>query len=648
MLQVRELHYAIGDRELLAGIDWMIHPGRRIALIGPNGAGKTTMLRILNGEITEYHGTITKPKEYRIGYLPQEEIALGDSSILHATLKGQKEVIEIENKLAELHDALNAAHAHHEDLLKQIGDLEHRYDALEGYRLEAVAKSILAGLGFVEADFERPLTEFSGGWRMRVHLARLLLQKPDLLLLDEPTNHLDIPSLEWLEQYLLNFEGSVVVVSHDRFFIDRLAQSIYELDRGKLSFYAGNYHFYEQEKEQREELLRKKWEEQQAEREKQQRFINRFRYKATKAKQVQSRIKQLEKMEEIELPPPPRRMHFQIKVDLPSYKDVLHIHDLSFRYDQEWVLRDLNLSVYRGDKLAMVGVNGAGKTTFTRLVAGELQPQQGTLEIGKNATIGYYAQHQIEALNLEARVYDEVLSTAAEGQRPRVRDVLGMFQFHGDDIYKPIGVLSGGEKARVSLTKILLSPVNFLMMDEPTNHLDVLSKEALEHALMHYDGTLILISHDRYFLDKIVGRVVELKDTHLTQYAGNYSYYLQKRDEEPEFVVHTKTEEKPKEISPLKKTKEQKRQEAEARQVISRERNRLKKIVTALEQQIEEQEKQKEHLEFEMARPETYQESTHVIILQKEYAVLQKDLEHAYRRWEEAQLELEELVSQVT
>ena len=648
MLQVRELRYAIGDRELLAGVDWMIHPGKRIALIGPNGAGKTTMLRILNGEITEYHGSIVKPKDYRIGYLPQEEIALGHGSILHLTLQGQKEVIEIENTLAELHDALNAPHANHEQLLQQIGDLEHRYDALEGYRLEAVAKGILAGLGFVEADFGRPLSEFSGGWRMRVHLARLLLQKPDLLLLDEPTNHLDIPSLEWLEQYLLSFEGSVVVVSHDRFFIDRLVESIYELDRGKLSYYAGNYHFFEREKEQREELLRKKWEEQQAEKEKQQRFINRFRYKATKAKQVQSRIKQLEKMEEIELPPPPRRMHFQIKVNIPSYKDVLHIRNMSFRYDQEWVLQDLDLSVYRGDKLAMVGVNGAGKTTLTRLIAKELQPQQGTIEIGKNVTIGYYAQHQIEALNLDAKVYDEVLSTAAESQRPRVRDVLGMFQFRGDDIYKPVGVLSGGEKARVSLTKILLSPVNFLIMDEPTNHLDALSKEALEHALMYYDGTLILISHDRYFLDKIVERVVELKDTHLTQYAGNYSYYLQKRDAEPEFVVHKKAEEQPKNSSPLKKTKEQKRLEAEARQAISKERSRLKKIVTSLEQQIEEREKKKEHLEFEMALPETYEDSDRVVILQKEYATLQKDLEHSYRRWEEAQLELDELVNQVS
>ncbi len=647
MLQVRDLQYSVGDRQLLNGIDWVIHPGKRIALIGPNGAGKTTMLRILNGEIEDHHANIVKPKDYRIGYLPQEEVAPGNGSVLQTVLKGQKEAITIENTLAELHDALNSPHANHEALLKQIGELEHRYDALGGYRLEAVAKSILAGLGFLERDIERPLIEFSGGWRMRAYLARLLLQKPDLLLLDEPTNHLDLPSLEWLESYLLDFEGSIVIVSHDRFFIDRLARSIYELERGKLAFYAGNYHFYEREKEQREELLRKKGEEQRAERERLQRFINRFRYKATKAKQVQSRVKMLERMEEIEIPPSPRRLNFEIKVDMPSYKDVLHIENMSFRYDRERVLEHIHLNLYRGEKIALVGVNGAGKTTLTRLIAKELTPQIGSIRIGERVKNGYYAQHQVDALNLEANVYDEVLSTAADSQRPRVRDVLGMFQLSGDDVYKKVGVLSGGEKARVSLTKILLSPVNFLIMDEPTNHLDMMSKAALEHALMHYDGTLILISHDRYFLDKIVGRVVELDKRHITEYAGNYSYYLQKRDAKPEFVSRTQEKpEKSQSASSAKKTKEQKRLEAQARQEISKDRKRLQKEIVSLEKHIEQWESEKEKLEFEMALPETYEDGERVVRLQKEYAGLKKDLEDSYHRWEEIQLEFEELVGQ--
>lgn len=648
MLQIQQLSYAIGDRQLLNAVDWIIQPGKRIALVGPNGAGKTTMLRILSGEIEDHHGQIVKPRDYKIGYLPQEEVAHGSGSILQIVLKGQKEALAIEQRLAQLHDELNAPHANHDALLKEIGNLEHRYDALDGYRLEASAKSILAGLGFAESDFHRPLSEFSGGWRMRVHLARLLLQKPDLLLLDEPTNHLDIPSLEWLENYLLKFEGSVVIVSHDRFFIDRLAEAIYELDRGKLDFYAGNYHFYEREKVERVELLRKKWEEQQAEREKQEKFISRFRYKATKAKQVQSRVKQLEKMEVIEMPPPPRKqISFQIRVDVPSYKDVLHIEKLSFRYETEWVLHNSSLHLYRGEKVAMVGVNGAGKTTLTRLIAKELTPQEGAVSLGERVKLGYYAQHQVEALNLNATVYDEVFSTAADSHRPRVRDILGMFQFSGDDVYKKIGVLSGGEKARVSLTKILLSPVNFLIMDEPTNHLDVMSKEALEQALTNYDGTLILISHDRYFLDKIVGRVIELKEKRLSEFSGNYSYYLQKRDAEPDvFVPHHATQHPVLIASDGRKSKDQKRSEAEMRQAGSKERNRLKRAVSDAEKQIEKGEARKHQIELDMSNPSTYADKENIVLLQREYATLKKELEDAYRRWEEAQFELEELLAQ--
>lgn len=657
MLQVRDLRYEIGDRQLLSGVDWMIQPGKRVALIGPNGAGKTTLLRILHGDIQDYYGSIIKPKDYRIGYLPQEEIAASSGSVLHAVVK-YHEAFAIEQQLAALHATLDGPHNSHETLLKQVGELEHRYDALDGYHLEVNAKTILSGLGFTDEEIERPLSEFSGGWRMRAYLARLLLQKPDLLLLDEPTNHLDIPSLEWLESYLLNSSQSIIIVSHDRFFVDRLSQAIYELDRGKLEYYAGNYHFYEQEKAQRTELLWKQWEEQKDERERQERFINRFRYKATKAKQVQSRIKMLEKMETVDMPPPPPpRLHFQIKVDTPSYKDVLHIKSVSFRYDQDWVLEALNLSVYRSEKICLVGVNGAGKTTLTRLIAGELTPQFGSVTIGERVSIGYYAQHQVDALNLDATVYDEVLSSAAESQRLRVRDVLGMFQFRGDDIYKKVGVLSGGEKARVSLTKILLSPVNFLIMDEPTNHLDVMSKEALEHALMNYDGTLILISHDRYFLDKIVSRVVELKNHRLTQYPGNYSEYLEQRDRAAQ---QTEVSSAPMngaaaqsaEMETLpadsgRKSKEQKRQEAEARQAISKERNRLTKIITALETHIATYESRKSELDIQMSLPETYNNGDLVQTLQKEYAGLKQDLEDAYRRWEEAQIEIEALIQQL-
>ena len=645
MLQLKDLHYAIGARELLAGINWIIQPDQRVALIGPNGAGKTTLLKILTGEIRYQVGTINKPKGYRIGYLPQEEIAVGRGTILETVLEGEKQLIELENKIAELHQSLDSAGENHSKILKQLGNLEQQYEARQGYQLEATAKSILSGLGFSEDDFNRPLAEFSGGWKMRAYLSRLLIQNPDLLLLDEPTNHLDLPSLEWLEQYLLNFPGSMVVVSHDRFFIDRLAQEIYELDRGKLEYYPGNYHFYEQQKLEREEQLRKKHEEVKAERERQQRFIDRFRYKATKAAQVQSRIKRLEKLEEIELPPPPQRFNFKLIVKVHSYKDVIQFENMSFRYDNEWVLENINLNIYRGERIALVGANGAGKTTLTRLIAGELKPQIGSIAIGNRTTIGYYAQHQVDALDLNAKVYDEVAAEVSTNALPRIRDVLGVFQLRGDDAFKPIEVLSGGEKARVSLAKILLSPVNFLMMDEPTNHLDMASRDALEQALSDYDGTLLIISHDRYFLDKLVHRVIEIKDHQIKQYEGNYSDYLAKRESEQRKEV--KSKHKPRILTSNKKTKEQKRLEAETRQAISKDRNRLTKEIESIEIQIEQLEKRKVEIENQMANPGTYQNSGLAISLPYDYTRVKDELQACYDQWEKAQVDLEEILKQI-
>jgi ATP-binding cassette subfamily F protein 3 len=655
MLQIRNLHYSIGDRQLLSGVDWMIQPGRRAALVGPNGIGKTTLLRILVGEIEYSSGSIIKPKEYRMGYLPQEEIAVKGTSILDTVLEGQKEITRLEAELAELHEALNASlpDAQREDLLERLGHLEHRYEALDGYHMEMSAKKILSGLGFRESDFSRPLTEFSGGWRMRAYLALLLVQKPDLLLLDEPTNHLDLPSLEWLEQYLLGFRGSIIIVSHDRFFIDRLAHEIVEVDRGKLERYPGNYHFYEQKKEQKAALQLKKWKEQKEERERQERFINRFRYKNTKAKQVQSRIKMLEKMDAGEPEPPPQhemnQLDFSISAAVTSYNHVLAVEDMSFKYDKEWILKDINLDIYRGDKVCLVGPNGAGKTTLTRLIVRQLEPSRGVIRLGERATVGYYAQHQVDTLNLDATIYDEVKSTVAIALVPKIRDVLGIFQFRGDDVYKKIRVLSGGEKARVSLAKILISPVNFLVMDEPTNHLDKFAREALELALGQYNGTLLLISHDRYFLDKLVNRVVEIRDGQALEYDGNYSYYLEKRDNAapPEPGANDAPKTAP--AAPgTKKTKEQKRQEAEARQAISKERNRLQKQVDDLEEKIERLEKEKDELETRMAQPETYENSELAVQAQKEYARVTKELDQFNEQWEQALSALESMVQSIS
>ncbi len=642
MLQVKNLTYDIGGRRLLDAVDWVIQPGARLALVGPNGAGKTTLLRLICGELEAPAQSLQIPKNYRIGYLPQESTALERGTVMATVLAGQLEAAGLESEIERLHQRLADEEQDQENLLRRLGEAESRYRALDGYSLEAQAASVLSGLGFSRDDFSRPLAEMSGGWRMRAMLAGLLLRRPELLLLDEPTNHLDLPSLEWLEQYLPTYPGAIVAVSHDRFFIDRLAREIVELDRGRLTAYNGNYAAYEEQKQTAEDLLRKKWQETETERERQLRFINRFRYQATKAAQVQSRIKSLEKLEKVELPPPAPRLSFDIRVETQSFREVLHIRDLSFRYEETWVLQELNLDLQRGEKVCLVGVNGAGKTTLTKLLAGQLQPQKGRIKIGERVIMGYYAQHQSEALDLEASVYQEVAATAADCHVPRIRDILGLFQFHGEDIRKKTGVLSGGEKARVSLTRILLSPVNFLVMDEPTNHLDKTARAALEEALGRYNGTLLLISHDRYLLDKLVSRVLELKDGRLTEYLGNYSEYLARRRQEcpdiAETVFSAPAVEKP---PPGRKNREQKKREAEARQLLNQELQRLRKVTSGLEDKIAALELERKKMEDLLSDAATYRDSGRAVTLQKDYSVLRRELEQAESDWEKSQTELE-------
>ena len=461
MLQLKNINYSIGERHLISDLNAIINPGQRIALIGRNGAGKTTLLNLLTGRIECDSGDMIQPAGYRIGYLPQEQILMQDTTIVDSVLEGHQEIISLEHQIADLQHRLSTPSDDHENLLANLGELQEKYEMCGGYQLESQAKALLSGLGFATTDFERPVSDFSGGWRMRVYLARLLLQKPDLLLLDEPTNHLDIESLEWLEQYLKTFPGSILIVSHDRYFIDRLAQVIFELDRGRLTTYEGNFSFYEEKKAADQELLIKRIEELKAERERIQRFIDRFRFKASKAAQVQSRVKMLEKMEIPEAPETEQKLNFNIEAAVKSYKEVLTIRDVWFKYDIDWILQEIDLNIFRGEKIALVGVNGAGKTTLTRLIYDQLHPQKGSIKLGERTSVGYYAQHQTEALNLDNNILDEVSETAAETHRLRLRDILGIFQFSGDDPQKRIGVLSGGEKARVSLAKNSAIPGEF-------------------------------------------------------------------------------------------------------------------------------------------------------------------------------------------
>jgi ATP-binding cassette subfamily F protein 3 len=639
----------VGDRRLLKGVEWMIHPGRHMALIGPNGAGKTTLLKILHGDLNPDQGELVMPKGTRIGLLPQEEVAPESGTLLETVMGSHKELVRIESQMKSIHQDLQEEPDPDRGMLQRLGDLEHQFTAMSGYDVEHLSKRILTGLRFQETDFLRPIGEFSGGWRMRSVLAGLLLQDPDILLLDEPTNHLDLPSLEWLEQYLGSFRGSLVIVSHDRFFIDRLATDIHELDLGRLTHYPGNYRQYEKKKAENLELLRKRWKEQQDELNRQQAFIDRFRYKATKAAQVQSRIKLLEKVERIEVPNERRSWSFQITVNRPSYRDVLHIRKCSFKYDQEWVLDQIDLSVYRGQKIALVGENGTGKTTLTRLIFGDLKPQMGHVKIGQHVAMGYYSQHRIDALGLKKSVMEEVLNGASETTPQRVRNVLGIFQFSGEDAFKPIHVLSGGEKARVSLAKILLSEANFLIMDEPTNHLDMISKEALEQALQEYDGTLLLISHDRYFLTKLVHRVIEVADRGLKEYEGNYADYLDKRMQEEAGTREpgpggTAAPAEAKPPAGGKKSRERRRAEAEARDAFNRLKRPIEMKIRKAEAQIEILEARKRDLENQMADPGMYSHKASIRQLPQEYATVDKELNGLYAAWEAAQKDLEAVI----
>lgn len=642
MLQLKNIGFEIAGSLLFSGINWTISSRRRIALVGPNGAGKTTLLRIILENLPKTTGSIQKPKNFQIGYLPQEEMVIKTGTVLSLVTGGHDRLAIIRENMEQCRINLEK-NPDNMTLTSAMGQLEHEFSLLGGYEQETRAKKILAGLGFTPQQFDLPLSKFSGGWQMRAYLARLLVAEPDLLLLDEPTNHLDLPSLEWLENYLLTFRGTIIFVSHDRYFIDRLAEEIAELWRGQLTIYSGNYQSFLERKQQDRESLLKKAGELKQERERITRFIERFRYKNTKAAQVQSRIKMLAKMESVQIPPEGKSFGFRITAPKKGFKDVCKLKSVGFRYDTSWVLRMIDLNIYRGDKLALVGVNGAGKTTLTRLITEQLIPQEGKIILGEQVITGYYAQHQLEALNLKNTVYQEVYVTAADPYRTRVRDVLGIFQFTGEDVDKTIEVLSGGEKARVSLAKILISPVNFLIMDEPTNHLDIQAKEALEKALREYDGTLLIISHDRYFLDRIVSRVIEINDGTVQLYEGNYSDYLKLKNqrtgpESTDIPASHKNENS-------HNRKQQKRIQAEERQRISGMRRALREKISALEMEIEVLETEKKQIETKMSDPTFYKQDNRAAEAGRRYQELQVKIPSLVRAWEDAHLDMEKILT---
>ena len=670
MIQLNHVSLAFGGRFIFKDLTWTLKPNLSVGLIGPNGAGKSTLLRILAGRQNYDEGSIAVTGGATIGYLEQDVQEMpSDRSVKEEAMLAFTHVMKLQEREAVIMEEVEGGADHESDryanLLTELGKIQNQLVAHEAHRIESKSESVLTGLGFETKDLDRPLRSFSGGWRMRVALAKLLLQNPQFLLLDEPTNHLDIDSIDWLEKYLKDYSGTVVIVSHDRYFLDRMVTTTIELYNGSLTEYAGNYAFYLQEREERRALQRAAYENQQKHIAETQRFIERFRYKATKAKQVQSRVKMLDKLERI-APPPSDQASIMIRFPVPerSGRVVLELSDFSKHYITEEGRVDVftgarGLHIERGDKIALVGRNGAGKSTLARILNGT-EPFDGARKLGYKVERTFFAQHQADTLELSDNILESMQAIANGQTETELRNILGAFLFTGDDVFKPIKVLSGGEKSRVALARTLLVPANFMILDEPTNHLDMQSINVLIEALQQYAGSFVVVSHDRHFLDQIVNKVWRAEDGHVSEYLGNYSEYTwQVEHGTASRVTNGKktvvnknqnkkeTPEKKKSSGP--KTKEQKRREAEERNrrfQQAKEKagikdprlnslSRLKSEHSSLEKQIEKKEARVTEIENQLADPEIYQDGEKSSSLMKDYQSEKSELESMYSKWEQ-------------
>ncbi len=640
LIGLNNLTFEFGARTIVEDATWHIQPGERIGLIGYNGTGKSTLLKLFVGEYQPSKGTVEKSRDTTIGYLHQDLLSFDtNDSILEVAMGAFEKVKQLEKEIEALGKELEATSD--EKLLHKYSDKLHELEIFGGYNIHHKTEEVLQGLGFANADLQRPYKEFSGGWRMRVLLAKMILQQPDVLLLDEPTNHLDLPSIEWLEKYLLHYQGSVVIVSHDKFFLNRMVTKIAELYQQQLHIYSGNYDFFEKEKAIRIELQQKAYENQQDYIRQQERFIERFRSKATKAAAAQSAIKRLEKLdrvEQTEIERPNLRINFQ--VDKQPGKVLVDLKHITKKFGAISIVENSRAEIERGDKIALIGANGKGKSTLLRIIAGT-ENFDGQRVWGHNVEESFYAQHQLEALDVNNTVLEELQLCGSGKTELELRSLLGCFLFSGDDVEKKIKVLSGGEKARVALAKVITGKANFLILDEPTNHLDIHSVELLIEALNKYEGTLILVSHDRYFISKTANKIWEIIDHEIKEFKGTYTEYVEWKERKEkadklilnEQLANTEKEKiEPPIIQPVRSQKN--KIQNNTLNEHKKELQRLQKQFSKLEADINTLTLQKIELEAELAKPENYTDKHKFLQLETAYAYAQQKINTLNQQYE--------------
>lgn len=639
MIEIRNISLAFGARKLFDNISAVINRNDKIGLAGSNGAGKSTLLKILSGLEDCDEGTVSRPKYATVGYLAQDISDISEKTLFDEAKSAFENIVELQERLKDAEDRLkilDEKSGEYYQTIEDIGDLERKLEDLDAYRLRSKIETVLHGLGFSPDDIGRKCSEFSGGWRMRIALSKLLLKEPSLLMLDEPTNHLDIESITWLEDYLKSYKGAVIIVSHDRSFLDLLTKKTFHLSAGRLEIYAGNYSYYEKESVIRRNLLEKMAANQAKEIEKTEKFIERFRAKNTKAAQVQSRIKALDKIERIEIEKTESGIEFKFPEPARSGQVVINVENLEKSYGDKHVLKNVSLKVERGERIAIVGVNGAGKTTLAKIMAGTLGFDAGKVELGYNVEMSYFAQHQAAELNPQNTVLEEAENAAPKGEKFKARGLLGSFLFSGDDVFKKVAVLSGGEKNRLALAKMLLRSFNFLILDEPTNHLDINSKKVLQKALANYAGTFVIVSHDRDFLDPIVTKVVEIGKRGVRTFAGNISNYIEKIRLEGVFDAPNSQK------KPNEKAISYKEQKA-LKSANNREMGKIKRRIEAIENEISSSEDECLSYENEMSAPDFFKDAQNSQKTLELHSILKKSIERLYEEWQELSDKLEEL-----